>query len=157
MFLGGFEAANHATAFVYLCRLFACPSHEGTDESSFRVAMEVLTALYAMNGMMMVGMMVGMRCGIGDMMMDGGTMVSGMMNGMNMNSLMKPLLLRMRKLLCPLTKQSTSKKLLKLSEQVAEQLAAEAKRTWRKPRKPPSNWNAIDAFVMPTLSTMVVD
>ena len=37
-FLVGVDATNHATSLVYLRQFFACPSHEGTVESSFRVA-----------------------------------------------------------------------------------------------------------------------
>ena len=54
----------------------------------------------------------------GVMMMVGGTMVNGMMNGMNMSGPMKPLLLRMRKLLCLLPK-SAFKKLFKLNKSLS--------------------------------------
>ena len=76
-----------------------------------------------------------MRCGIGDVMMDGGTMVSGMMNGMDMNGPMKASLPAKdaQAALSPDEEERLEEALA--AKEVADQLAAEAKRSWQEAQK----------------------
>ena len=84
--------------------------------------MEVLTKLYGMNRMMVVG----------------GTMVNGMMNGMNINGPMTLHLPRMHKLLFHLKTKSDFKMLSKLSKSL-NNLQLRPNALGKRPRKPPDS------------------